>query len=164
MTSHSVAADIAPASQPASPQSQEIIQAFIALYQSLGPEQLPTLRHRLQAVYAPEICFCDPMHRLEGLEQLEQYFAGLYRNLTEIAFEITDVLPTGDQAAISWQMKYCHPKLNRGQSISVDGISLIKFGDKIHYHRDYLDLGQMLYEQLPLLGSVVRMVKGRASR
>lgn len=109
MTSHSVAADIAPASQPASPQSQEIIQAFIALYQSLGPEQLPTLRQRLQAVYAPEICFCDPMHRLEGLEQLEQYFAGLYRNLTEIAFEITDVLPAGDQAAISWQMKYCHP-------------------------------------------------------
>jgi hypothetical protein len=28
-------------------------------------------------------------------------------------------------------------------------------------HRDYFDLGAMLYEQLPLLGAVVRTLKGR---
>jgi hypothetical protein len=46
----------------------------------------------------------------------------------------------------------------------VQGSSHLKgVGDKVVYHRDYLDLGAMLYEQLPLLGRVIRSLKNRAA-
>ena len=32
---------------------------------------------------------------------------------------------------------------------------------KIYYHRDYFDMGAMVYEQLPLLGRIVRKIKQR---
>ena len=40
---------------------------------------------------------------------------------------------------------------------------MIEFDEagKVCQHRDYFDLGAMLYEQLPLLGPVVRTIKMR---
>ncbi|HGP4674712.1 TPA: nuclear transport factor 2 family protein, partial [Vibrio cholerae O1] len=32
---------------------------------------------------------------------------------------------------------------------------------KVTYHRDYFDMGEMLYEQLPVLGQVIRAIKRR---
>ena len=52
-----------------------------------------------------------------------------------------------------------HPRLNRGNEFSVAGVSIIKFNDKIYSHRDYFDLGAMLYEQLPLFGSMTKFIK-----
>ncbi|MEL7287824.1 MAG: nuclear transport factor 2 family protein, partial [Pseudomonadota bacterium] len=61
-----------------------------------------------------------------------------------------------------WTMDLQHPKLQKGAPISVNGVSHLKFRDgQVIYHRDYFDLGEMLYENLPLLGSVVRTIKQR---
>jgi hypothetical protein len=32
---------------------------------------------------------------------------------------------------------------------------------KIYYHRDYFDMGAMLYEHLPLLGRIIQRLKHR---
>jgi hypothetical protein len=61
-------------------------------------------------------------------------------------------------------MTYSHPKLNKGQQIQVDGMSQLKFDDKIYAHRDYFDLGQMLYEQVPFLGGLIGLLKKRAAK
>jgi hypothetical protein len=43
----------------------------------------------------------------------------------------------------------------------VPGGTLIKIDkfEKIIFHRDYFDAGAMLYEQIPLLGRVIKWVK-----
>ena len=48
-------------------------------------------------------------------------------------------------------------------SVRVEGATRLQFDawGKVCLHRDYFDLGAMLYEQLPLLGPVVRVIKGR---
>jgi hypothetical protein len=43
----------------------------------------------------------------------------------------------------------------------VRGVSHLKISDKIDYHEDFYDMGAMLYEQLPLLGSVTRWLRLR---
>lgn len=47
--------------------------------------------------------------------------------------------------------------------MTVEGATRLEFDEtgKVCLHRDYFDLGAMLYEQLPLLGAVVRTIKGR---
>ncbi|TKB50594.1 nuclear transport factor 2 family protein [Ferrimonas sediminicola] len=136
-----------------------LLRRFVALYQQLDHGQL----HRLGEVYHPQISFIDPLHRVEGLPALTHYFDGLYRRLKQCRVQIHDQLVQGDQAALYWTMEFNHPSLNHGDTVRLEGHSHLKFGALIHYHRDYFDAGQMLYEQLPLLGSVIRRVKLRVA-
>ncbi|MGL5391865.1 MAG: nuclear transport factor 2 family protein, partial [Shewanella sp.] len=98
------------------------------------------------------------------LPALTDYFAKLYENIKYIQFDIKEVHQSDSQAALFWQMHYAHPKLNRGALIKVDGMSQLKFSHKIEFHRDYFDVGQMLYEQLPCVGALVRAVKSRVAK
>ncbi|HCW90926.1 MAG TPA: transcriptional regulator, partial [Marinobacter sp.] len=35
-------------------------------------------------------------------------------------------------------------------------------GQRIGYHRDYFDAGQLLYENVPVLGRMIRWIRGQA--
>jgi len=145
---------ISPRSEP------EIIQQFSELYQSLGKDNL----HRLSEVYSDDIVFKDAMHELLGIEDLTKYFESLYTNLTSCDFDIRHIQASGSgHAFLTWQMSFTHPKLAGGQSVVVDGATDLRFEEKITYHRDYIDMGQMLYEHIPVLGSAIRFIKKRAA-
>ena len=60
-------------------------------------------------------------------------------------------------------MSFTHPKLAGGKAIIVDGATDLRFDEKITYHRDYIDMGQMLYEHIPVLGSAIRYIKKQAA-
>lgn len=142
------------------PQEAQWLANFIDIYQKLSTDNL----HLLADIYHQDIVFIDPMHQLTGFEQLENYFNRLYQKLSYCEFKIEQVLVQDSEAAIYWQMSYQHPRLNSGKVVVVQGSSHLKgVGDKVVYHRDYLDLGAMLYEQLPLLGQFIHWLKNRAA-
>nr|WP_240433817.1 nuclear transport factor 2 family protein [Shewanella japonica] len=141
------------------PVQAQIVDDFINMYQQLNKNTL----HLLNQVYSENIVFQDPLHKVEGLTELTQYFANMYANVEAINFDIQQVNASASQASVFWVMTYQHSKLNHGLPINVEGMSHLQFTDKIYSHRDYFDLGQMLYEPIPLLGKLIRMVKSRAS-
>ncbi len=133
---------------------------FVKIYQTLSTDNLELL----ETIYHNEVTFIDPIHELKGFDNLFQYFQDLYENLVSCDFVISNVIAQEDQAAIYWTMSYQHPKLNKGNVINVTGSSYIKgHEDKVIYHRDYLDLGSMLYEQLPVLGKLIKLIKNKAA-
>ncbi len=133
---------------------------FIEIYQQLSTDNL----HLLGDIYHQDIIFIDPMHQLAGFEHLRDYFSKLFQQLSYCEFKIEQVIAQGSEAAIYWQMSYQHPRLNSGEVVFVQGSSHIRGeGDKVIFHRDYLDLGAMLYEQLPLFGRIISWFKHRAS-
>ena len=134
---------------------------FVTLYQKLTTENL----HLLADIYHPQVVFIDPIHQVEGLDNLSHYFENLYQNLSACSFQIEQVINDDVQAAVYWQMVYQHPKLNKGQPVTVFGNSHIQGKeDKVIYHRDYLDVGAMLYEQLPVFGKLTKWLKKRAAK
>lgn len=134
---------------------------FINTYQQLSTDNL----HLLEQIYSDDIHFCDPMHQLHGFDNLADYFDGLYANLQQCDFVINNVIFNQEQAAIYWTMSFKHPSLNSNKEIKVEGSSLLKTdGKKVNYHRDYIDLGAMLYEHIPLVGRIIKAIKQRASR
>ncbi|WP_439836720.1 nuclear transport factor 2 family protein [Aeromonas enteropelogenes] len=137
----------------------EPLARFVALYQQLDRQQL----HLLSEVYADEVIFIDPAHRIEGLAALSDYFAALYQRLAYCRFVITSQQQQERQAWLGWTMIFSHPRLRGGKPVTVEGATRLEFDEqgKVCLHRDYFDLGAMLYEQLPLLGSLVRTIKGR---
>lgn len=133
---------------------------FIDIYQKLSVDNL----HLIKDIYHEDITFIDPMHEINGLPALTRYFSSLYENLTQCDFTIENVIENPEQAAIYWHMAYTHPKLNKGKTINVSGHSHIKGKDGlVIYHRDYIDLGEMVYEHIPVLGKLTKWVKNRAA-
>ncbi len=133
---------------------------FVTVYQKLTKDNLKLLA----TIYHEKVTFIDPLHTVEGFEHLYQYFQNLYQNLSTCEFIIEKVIWQDSQASLFWTMTYQHPKLNKGRTVTVVGTSHIKgVEDKVIYHRDYLDLGAMLYEQLPILGKLTKWIKTKAA-
>ena len=135
------------------------LEQFVEVYQSLSTDNL----HLLEQIYHRDVTFVDPMHKVSGRENLITYFEHLYSNLSHCQFDIDNSISDANQAAVYWTMSYQHPKLNRGEKVTVAGSSLIKAeNNRVIYHRDYLDIGAMLYEQLPVIGRLIRWIKAKA--
>lgn len=85
----------------------------------------------------------------------------MFETLDGPRFRILDVLVQDRQAFISWDFEF---RL-RGQAAQrrIHGSSHLRFGadGRVAYHRDYWDAGEQLYEQIPLLGGLLRLIKKR---
>jgi hypothetical protein len=136
---------------------QSVIERFTTTYERLDGTSL----HLLDALYGAEVWFRDPFHEVRGLPALREYFERLYKNVDRCTFSFEDRVADEQQAMLTWTMHLRHPRLAGGQEIHVPGCSHIRFRDKVYEHRDFFDAGAMLYERLPVLGSVVRLVKAR---
>lgn len=137
------------------------IKAVSDVYQKLNKENL----HLLGQIYHKDVVFEDSAHRLEGRGALSAYFESLYRNVIQCDFDIIHSQQSGDSGFLTWNMLLQHPKLNSGKQVKVNGVSHIRFSEqRVIYHRDYFDLGEMLYENIPLLGFVIKNIKQRLGR
>ena len=134
---------------------------FCELYHQLNPGHVS--KAMLAQIYTPEICFKDPMHEINGLEKMSEYFISLYSNLLEINFDFHRAEGNETQGMVYWTMTYRHPQLHKGnKAISVEGVSLLQWQDgKITQHQDIFDAGAMLYEHIPLLGWMIKKLKER---
>lgn len=124
-----------------------------------------TCTEKLYEVYTEDIVFRDPLHTIEGRTALQAYFANMYANVTQCQFTYHDSQLNGDIAWVSWTMTFAHAKLAGGRAIEVEGCSRLNFArdGRVSSHRDYLDAGAMLYENLPVLGRLIRFIKQRAA-
>ncbi|MGO2013162.1 MAG: nuclear transport factor 2 family protein [Pseudoalteromonas sp.] len=137
------------------------VDKFIAIYQQLNKRNLALL----DDIYHSDIRFTDPLHEVKGLANLHVYFANLYSNVTECHFDIADSFTSDDHAFVYWTMVYRHPKLAGHKKIVVNGHSHLVFEkSKIISHRDYFDVGSLLYRHIPVLGSIVKLIDKRAAQ
>ncbi|MCP1419063.1 hypothetical protein J3D47_003306 [Pseudomonas laurylsulfativorans] len=118
--------------------------------------------HKLKELYSHDVRFSDPLHEIQGLIALQDYFAALYANVSELDFTFHGYDQVQDGIGyLRWTMHYRHPRLRRGQRIKVDGCSYLLWHEKVYQHRDYFDAGALLYEHLPLMGTAIGWLKGR---
>jgi len=134
-----------------------VVERFKQTYNRLNAQSLGLLNE----LYSHDVVFQDPFRRLSGLPALTEYFAELYRHVELSSFVFEDEVVQGNSAMLTWTMSLKHPRLNGGDVVTVPGSTHIRFRDKVTYHRDYFDGGAMLYEHLPLIGLVIRMIKER---
>lgn len=137
-----------------------LVNRFIDVYGQLNSDNL----HLLDDVYSDSIVFSDPLHRLEGLGSVKSYMAHMYQNISNYSISINDAMVAHEQAYLQWTMQFSHRRLNKGQLIVFDGVSRLTFENKITHHHDYYDLGAMLYEYIPLIGNMIKLIKAKAGQ
>lgn len=134
------------------------VEKFKTIFNKLNSDTL----HLVEELYSPDVRFEDPLHEINGTEALHQYFENLYDGVVYCQFDFGDPIISGNEAAIPWVMHLEHARLRPGQRASVPGISHLRFNEShVTYHRDYFDVGKLLYERIPVLGTIVRTIKKR---
>ena len=140
--------------------SSDLLQEFKSYYQAFDQRGI----NQLDSLYSDEVVFTDPIHTISGLDNLKRYFHDMCANLTQCHFEFLDEMEADGRACFKWVMHYRHPSVARNKPLQLMGVSVIAFDDdKVTSHEDFYDMGAMLYERLPVLGSAIRMVKSRAA-
>lgn len=117
----------------------------------------------LNDYYAKDLVFEDPLGKIEGLTAMKNYYAVMYENVTEIRFDFSKTIAQGNEYFFRWKMVLKSSKLNGGDEIAVEGGSMILFNDAglVTYHRDFFDMGAMIYEHIPVLRTVIKAIKKR---
>ncbi|WP_395341034.1 nuclear transport factor 2 family protein [Ningiella sp. W23] len=139
----------------------QLIDEFSRFYTDLQSMQVG----HLQNIYAKDVEFIDPIASHNGLEAVKHYFSKLLNNAKFCEFEIHSKEATGPSGyVVVWTMRFTSQRINKGKPVAVDGLTVLRITDeKISYHRDYYDLGQMVYEHVPLLGRFIKAIKGKLS-
>ena len=134
-----------------------------ALFNNFNSDTL----HLADGFYDPDVVFLDPIVELKGRDALKAYYADMYENVTSIRFDFSGGIEKEDEAVVFWTMEVRSKGFKGGEPVLLDGVSHIKFGGesgKAVYHRDYFDMGAFVYENIPVLGSIVRYVKKKLSK
>ncbi|MCE2948728.1 MAG: nuclear transport factor 2 family protein [bacterium] len=146
----------APAAQ-ATAGTRAALARIEALYAGLAPEGTGALRD----AYSADAYFRDPFNEVRGAAAIERIFSHMFDQLHAPRFVILERAVDGDTAWLTWDLEY---RLKPGQPVRrIHGASQLRFdGDGcVCHHRDYWDAAGELYETLPLLGSVLRLIRGR---
>lgn len=136
--------------------SSLLIERFKAFYLDVKHPQLD----KIDEIYTEDVLFKDPVHELRGAETLHAYLSEMCANVHSGRFEYLDQTVSENTAYIKWNMHFKHPKLGN-KTITVRGISQVQFDERIYFHEDVYDLGQLIYEHVPLLGFFVKGLKKR---
>lgn len=135
-----------------------------AFYTELTADNLTEIR----SIYAPGAYFKDPFNEVTGIEAIEHIFSHMFTTVAKPRFEvISRVLGSGENDHEAFLVWLFHWKAPTGMTLPppIRGSSHIKFDTtgRVVYHRDYWDAAEELYETLPVLGSVLRLIKRKLS-
>jgi len=137
----------------------ELISAFKLFYKDMKQADFINLAD----IYAEDIVFCDPIHELRQLPDVIAYLESSVEKLEQCKFEYLDEVIADGVAFIKWNMHFLHPSISPKVQ-TLRGVTHLLINEKITYHEDIYDVGAMVYEHLPLMGSAARLIKRRMAK
>jgi hypothetical protein len=136
------------------------VQRIVARFEALAPADLPLIGE----LYTPEAQFKDPFNQAVGLVAIRAVFQHMFDALQAPRFIVRDVLVEGDQCFLTWDFRFTLARLGPLEQCIHGGSHLRLSEDgRISLHRDYWDAAEELYEKLPVVGTLMRWLKRRAS-
>ena len=109
----------------------------------------------LLALYASDARFRDPFNNVRGHAALRNIFEHMATQVREPRFCITESACEGDAAWLRWDFSFAGDR--------IDGASRLVFGadGRVLEHLDFWDPARQLYERVPLLGALMRLLRRR---
>lgn len=116
--------------------------------------------HLVEEFYAPDAEFIDPVVRLKGAAEIRRYYTRLYTTVSDIRFEHGPEISGDGRSVLVWTM-HLKAAMDRGRTIRLEGVSVLRRDamGRVVYHRDYFDMGEFVYERVPLLAFLVAIAK-----
>jgi steroid Delta-isomerase len=132
-------------------------ERYIAFCESLTPGDL----ERLEEVCAPGIRFSDPFNDVTGVDAYRRVLARMFADVGRPEFRVAAHALSGSTCFLRWTFSF---RAAKGGTVTIEGVSEVAFGPdgRVTRHVDFWDAGR-IYERIPLLGGLVRLVRRHLS-
>jgi predicted SnoaL-like aldol condensation-catalyzing enzyme len=136
------------------------LDRLIGFFETLSQDHVGALAD----LYSADAYFKDPFNEVRGHAAIVSIFKHMYKQVYDPRFEIRQSILEGDDAFILWDFHFLM-KNKAGPEQCIHGSSHLRFtpDHKVDYHRDYWDRAEELYEKIPGLGWLMRLLR-RAAR
>lgn len=133
------------------------LDAYIDVFEAISPDRLDVF----DTVCDRDVRFVDPFNDVRGLDRFKDVFRHMYATLEEPRFTILDTAVGDNAGYIRWQFDF----VLRGEAVRIGGMSEVLFGADglVKEHIDHWDSSIQVYGRIPILGAIVRWVRGRLS-
>lgn len=137
--------------------SHERFSEIANWFQTLTPVTLESVGE----MYASDAIFIDPFNHLKGIKSVRAVYQHMFDTLSNPRFVITKSVCMHDSGFMTWDFKFSL----RTQEMSIAGCTQFELNKAglITLHQDYWDPAQQIYEKIPVLGSVLRMLRRKLS-
>lgn len=133
------------------------IDAYLAFFETISRARLT----ELDALTTDDVHFVDPFHDVHGRTAMRAILERMFDTMIEPRFVIERRAAADDFAFVSWQFS---ATLNAPRRmVRLTGASELHFDadGRVRTHIDYWDAAQQIYEQVPLLGFILRHLRQR---
>ena len=139
---------------------EEKARRFGGLFSSLTED---TVSDQVRDVYALDAYLNDTLKEVRGIDSICDYLIDSGKAVHSCEVQIEDLARSQEDYYVRWTMEIKFKKLKKGQVCRSEGISRLRFNrdGKIVYHQDYWDSAGGLFEHIPFLGLLIRLVKKR---
>jgi len=109
-------------------------------------------------MYSDDIHFRDPFSDVHGLRNLRIVFAKMFADVPDSEFKVVDLAVSGEGGYLKW----IYSGTFRGERLEIVGLTEVGVkGGKVCRHIDYYDAASNIYERIPVLRWLVRLIKKR---
>jgi steroid Delta-isomerase len=140
-------------------------QVLGRLAQFFANMSVEKVRAMAGSVYARDAYLNDSLKVLEGLYEIEEYFAKSVSAARVMDYRFLDVAEATERPDyyVRWAMTLERRWLNGGEPIQAEGVSHFRFDSsgRLILHRDFWNTGSAFYERIPVLGWLLRRVRSR---
>jgi steroid Delta-isomerase len=130
-------------------------ERYVDFLEAMTPADLD----RLDEICAAGVKFRDPFNDVTGVAAYRRVLSKMFADVGQPGFVVSGQALAGDRLLLRWHFAARGPG---GRPLEFEGMSDICFdaAGRVVSHSDFWDAGQV-YDKVPLLGSLVRLVRRR---
>lgn len=132
------------------------VERYLQTFTSLQADSLG----QLATVFAPNARFKDPFNDVRGLAAITRIFAHMFATTRDSRFVVLESAVQGETLFIRWDY---HFRTLKGEAWQIPGTSVVHFNAAglALEHVDYWDPAEQVYSKLPVLGWLMRWLRGK---
>lgn len=136
------------------------LRRLVAFFESIAVDNV----QQLAQLYTDDAWFKDPFNEVQGLPAIERIFAHMFAQVDAPRFVVTRQVLQGEHAFLTWDFLFRMKRFARDEQC-IRGATHVRFAPdgRVAMHRDYWDAAEELYEKLPVLGGLMRLLKKAAA-
>jgi len=112
-------------------------------------------------IFEEKVYFEDPFQKVIGLAKVYKIFQHMFETVHNPRFIVDEIICDKQCAYLRWTFSY--QRSSQHETEKFTGVSRVQFLEtgKVLSHIDYWDAAENIYEKVPLLGSILRLIKKR---
>ena len=137
--------------------TQQRVDALVRFFETLTPQSIA----EFPEYYAADCRFRDPFNDVKGIPAVTAIFQHMFERLDAPRFLVRERMVDGARVMLTWDFEFHFRGWRPQVTQNIHGASLITLdaAGLVAVHRDYWDAAEELYEKLPLLGALLRLLK-----